>query len=186
MKLWPTKSRIAVQVTYLQMFEPVESAPDPREGIRVIRAEEPTLSFYRFLYGEVGRRWQWFERLKLSDEKLRAAISADGIEIDVLYVHGTPAGYVEFDKRRMPDIEIAYFGLMPEFIGKGLGGYFIRWALHRAWQSHPGRVWLHTCSLDHPNALDNYQKAGLSPYRGETVHIMDPRDEFPHLGEQTA
>ena len=55
----------------------------------------------------------------------------------MLYVHGTPAGYVEFDKRRMPDIEIAYFGLMPEFIGKGLGGYFIRWALHRACSGSP-------------------------------------------------
>ena len=117
---------------------------------------------------------------------MAAAVIVKGIEIDVLYAHGAPAGYVEFDKRRLPDVEIAYFGLLPEFIGQGLGGYFLRWALHRAWQLQPGRVWLHTCSLDHPNALNNYQKAGLLPYRQETVHITDPREEFPHRGEQGA
>jgi GNAT superfamily N-acetyltransferase len=186
MKLWSTKHRIPVEVTYLQQREPAPVPPEPRPGVRVQRADRPTVSFYRYLYGEVGRRWQWFERLKLSDEDLHAAVTAAGIEINVLYLHGTPAGFVEFDARSRSDVEIAYFGLLPEFIGQGLGGYFLRWALHRGWQMQPQRVWLHTCSLDHPNALHNYCSAGLEPYRKETVYIDDPRREFPHLGEPVA
>ena len=183
MKIWPGRqNQIPVEVTYLQMFAAPAPPAAPAPTVQVLRANAPTVSFYRFLYGTVGRPWQWFERLKLDDDILHAQINAPDIEIDVLYVDGVPAGYVEMDAKLKPDVEIAYFGLMPEFIGKGHGAYFLRWALHRAWQLQPTRVWLHTCSLDHPRALSTYQSAGLEAYRRETVHINDPKIEFPHLG----
>ena len=183
MKFWSSRERqVAVDVTHLQMHSPLAAPASLGEQVRVLRADVPTVAFYRFLYERVGSAWQWYERLKMSDAELLRAVTEPGIEIDVLYVDGVPAGFVELDLRSRREVEIIYFGLMPEFIGRGFGGYFLSWALHRAWQQQPERVWLHTCSLDHPRALATYQKAGLQAYRHERVYIRDPRVEFPHLG----
>ncbi|MEM7407002.1 MAG: GNAT family N-acetyltransferase [Pseudomonadota bacterium] len=182
MKLWSDRKKVPVDVWYLQMFEAPPPPPTPAANVRIMRLEEPTVAFYRYLYDRVGREWHWFERLKLDDAALGRLIGGSGVEINVLYVGGGPAGFAELDVGTGTDIEVAYFGLMSEFIGRGLGGYFLRWALHRAWQHKPARVWLHTCSMDHPHALPNYQKAGLTVYRKEHVVITDPREQFPHLG----
>jgi len=86
-----------------------------------------------------------------------------------------PAGYAELDRRQPLEVELAYFGLMPEFIGRGLGGFMLNWTVHRAWSSEPRRVWLHTCTLDHPQALAVYQKAGFEIYQREQKFEDDPR-----------
>ena len=80
------------------------------------------------------------------------------------YLRGTPAGYFELDDQD-GDVEIAYFGLLPQFLGKGLGGGFLTAAVEKAWEMGAARVWVHTCSLDHPNALKNYQARGFQIYR---------------------
>ena len=67
------------------------------------------------------------------------------------------------------DIELVQFGLMAEFIGQGLGRYFLQWTIAKAWSYKPRRFWLHTCTLDHPAALPNYQKAGFMIYQEETI-----------------
>ena len=82
----------------------------------------------------------------------------------VLHVRGVPAGYVELDRRVEQEVEIAYFGLVPEYIGRGLGPALLDRALERAWSYGPRRVWLHTCSLDHPKALAVYRRAGFEVY----------------------
>lgn len=184
MKLWQTRAaKIPVDVTYLQMFAPpAYGPPAPPASVQVMHADQPTAAFYRFLYGTVGKPWQWYERLKLNDAELVAVVQSPSVEIQVLYAAGVPAGYVEMVSEPGNEIEIAYFGLMPEFIGKGLGRFFLRWTLTHAWSREPSRVWLHTCSLDHEGALPNYRSAGLVPYRQERVLIVDPRSQFPDLG----
>ena len=141
----------------------------------MVRAVRPTVSFYRYLYNTVGQEWLWYERRQWSDEQLRAVIHHPQIEIHVLYVAGVPAGYGELNLQHMPSIELAYFGLLPEFIGKGLGKFFLNAMIDLAWVHAPQRVWLHTCTLDHPQALAVYQRAGFAPYKNEIKIFDDPR-----------
>ena len=184
MKLWQSRAvKVPVDVTYLQMLAaPAYAAPAMPESVQVMRAERPSAAYYRFLYGTVGKPWQWYERMKLTDGELNLILHAPHVEVHVLYVAGVPAGYVEMVRETHGETEIAYFGLMPDFIGRGLGRFFLEWSLTYAWSHQPQRVWLHTCSLDHPQALPNYEKAGLVPYRRERVFIVDPRAQYPDLG----
>lgn len=149
-------------VTYLEMFEgALAPAPDaPCEGLTILHAVRPTVAFYRFLYGTVGARWQWVDRLKLTEERLAGIIQHPEVQVHVMYVGGVPAGYIELDFRHMPEVEVAYFGIMPEFIGRRLGSYLLRFGVYAAWRRSPRRVWPHTCTLDHPRALDTYLRAG--------------------------
>ena len=114
-----------------------------------------------------------------ADEALAAIIRDARVEIYVLYCDGAPAGYAELDFRKKGEVELAYFGLIPEYIGRGLGGYMLDWAIDTAWSRRPGRVWVHTCTLDHPAALAVYQKAGFVAYDQETVTIPDPGAGMP-------
>ena len=165
------KRSVLVTVTYLEMTSPAQrrGAPGWPEPVTIQRAERPTLSFYRWLYDTVGADWDWYVRRRLSDDALAAIIHDDAVEVHVLYVRGVPAGYVEFDRRVEGEVEIAYFGLMPDWIGRGFGPALLAWALERAWSCGPRRVWLHTCSLDHPKALAVYRRAGFEVYDREVV-----------------
>lgn len=165
-------------VTYLEMREPSHHANILPAGhkIALLRAERPPLSFYRYLYNTVGERWLWWERRAMADAALAAIIHDPKVEILVLYVDGVPAGYAELDGRVEDEIELAYFGLVPEFQGRALGPYLLGCALEEAWLRAPDRVWVHTCNLDHPKAFAIYQRAGFAPYRQETRMIDDPRD----------
>ncbi|RMF84303.1 MAG: GNAT family N-acetyltransferase [Nitrospinota bacterium] len=164
-------------VTYLEMrSKPSRKAADPPSpDFTIMRAVRPTISFYRYLYNTVGEPWLWGDRRKLSDEELGAIVQHPAVEVYVLYVAGVPAGYVELDLRQPPDIELAYFGLMPEFIGQGWGRFLLDWAIDKAWSYNPRRLWLHTCNLDHPRALSVYQRAGFVPYKEEIEIVDDPR-----------
>ena len=175
--------RMPVGVTYLQMLTPPAAAAAAPPGASIVRAVDPTVSFYRYLYEAVGRRWFWFERRRLNDNELTGVIHDEQVAVNVLYVDGVPAGYAELDRRQPGETEIAYFGLIGDFIGRGLGRYFINWTVREAWRGEVKRVWLHTCSMDHPRAVSVYQSAGLEVYRQETVTIADPRTQFPDLGQ---
>lgn len=163
-------------VTYLEMRKPPDqpARPPPRPDLTVLQAVKPTVSFYRYLYNTVGEQWQWIDRHKLSDEQLAAIIRHPAVEVYVLYVHGVPAGYAELDRRQFPHIELAYFGIMPEFIGQKLGPYLLRWSIDKAFSYSPSRLWLHTCTLDHPKALATYQRAGFQIYSTEAKVVDDP------------
>ncbi len=163
---------VPVTVTYLEMTSADQRSParGVMERTAILRAERPTVSFYRYLYDTVGGDWNWFMRRRLSDEELAAIIHDRRVEVFVFYVRGVPAGYVELDRRVEGEVEIAYLGLIPEFIGRGFGAFLLDWGLGRAWGYGPRRVWLHTCTLDHPRALGVYQRAGLVVYRREVVH----------------
>jgi GNAT superfamily N-acetyltransferase len=156
---------MSITVTYLQMFSrPDRAAPPPRDGLVVVHAQRPTIGYYRYLYDAVGRDWNWMSRKQLTDAALAAIIHDPRDEVHVLHVDGVPAGFAELDRRTAGEIEVVQFGLMPEFIGQGLGRYFIHWAAERAWTYGPRRLWLHTCTEDHPAAIPNYLKAGFHVY----------------------
>jgi GNAT superfamily N-acetyltransferase len=155
-----------VTTTYLQMFaHPRRFVPPPREGLTVVQAKQPTIAYYRFLYDAVGSDWNWRSRKKLSDAALADIIHDSRDEIHVLLADGVPAGFVELDRRVAGQIEISQFGLMPEFIGQGLGKYFLQWSIDKAFSYDPKRLWLHTDTEDHPVALPNYLKAGFVIYK---------------------
>ena len=176
-EMTPPPGKLSDIVTYLEMTaRPVRPpVPVPAGKLALMRAERCTVPFYRFLYGTVGAPWLWFERMTWSEEKLAALIEKPEVEIFVLYVGGVPAGYCELDRSEPADVELAYFGLMPEFIGRGYGAYLLREAVDAAWLHNPKRVWVHTCTYDHPRALGVYQRAGFVVYRREPVIFDDPR-----------
>jgi GNAT superfamily N-acetyltransferase len=161
---------VDVTVYYLEMTaNPSRSVPSPREGLSVIHAKKPTVAYYRFLYNTVGKDYYWFSRGKLSDPELANVLENPLNEVHVLHVEGTPAGFAELDRRNDDDIELVQFGLMPGFLGQGLGRYFLQWTIDKAWSYQPKRFWLHTCTLDHPAALPNYQKAGFTVYKEDMI-----------------
>lgn len=166
MRKQPSDDEI-VTITYLEMDErpswPLHSCP--RTDVTIIRANQPSLGFYRFLYDTVGDPWWWMDRRSMDQEELRRIIQDDRVAVHVLYVGGTPAGYVELDDRSDDWIEIAYFGLMPDYIGLGIGGWFLRWAVDEAWKRNPKKLAVNTCNLDHNAALPLYQKVGFRPVR---------------------
>lgn len=173
----PGTGKIEVVVTYLAMTAPPprQPAPTPTGKFALLRAENPPVAFYRYLYGQVGEPWFWYERRMLSDAELGAIITDPKVEIYVLYAEGVPAGYVELDRRHEDDVSIAYFGLVPEFTGRGFGPYLLDWAVDLAWSYGPKRLLVDTCTLDHPKALRIYQRAGFVPYDQRRKEIDDPR-----------
>ena len=157
-----------VKTTYLQMFAHNERVvPAPREGLTVVHAKKPSVPYYWFLYDTVGRDYDWTTRSKLTDAELAALLNDPRLEVHVLMADGAPAGFAELDRREEGEVELVQFGLLPEFIGQGLGRYFLQWAIDRAWGYGPRSFWLHTDTKDHPAALPNYLKAGFAVYKEE-------------------
>lgn len=158
-----------VTIWYLQMFEHNgREVPPPREGLAVTHVPQPAVENYRFLYDLVGADYGWTSKKKLSDAELTEHLSNPAIEIHVFSVDGAPAGFAELDRRVPGEIEMVQFGLARDFIGQGLGKYFLQEMIDVAWSYEPKRFWLHTCTKDHAAALPNYQKAGLVLYDEET------------------
>ena len=111
----------------------------------------------------------------MADADLAAIIADPRVEVHVLYADGQPAGYLELDRRFPPDLEVGYLGVMGHAIGRGFGRFLIRTAVAKAAEYDAGRLWLHTCDLDHPRALDFYKANGFVPYKEETEIVPDPR-----------
>lgn len=167
-----------VEITHLEMRarpeRPRLTAP-AGPPLALIRAERLTLSFYRYLYDTVGGPWLWYERRVMDDERLTAILHDPKVQVTVLYCGGVPAGFYELDARIAGSVELAYFGLMPELIGRRFGPFLLDRAVEAAWTQQPDRVWVHTCTLDHPKALALYQRAGFTPFRRDRIRIKDPR-----------
>ena len=155
-----------VIITYLEMrTRPTLVVTRPFRTAMLLRLEEPTLGFYRYLYGTVGSRWGWNARSQLSDPDLFAIISDARVDVFVLYQGGVPAGFYELDRRVDGEVELVHFGLAPEFIGRGLGKPLLASAVEAAWDDGPERVWVRSTSRDHPRGLLTYQWAGFVPYQ---------------------
>jgi GNAT superfamily N-acetyltransferase len=115
---------------------------------------------YRYYYAKVGLPYHWLDRLVMPDEELFSKINAPNTHQFIFTIDAQQAGFVEFIVEN-DFVEIQYFGLFPEFVGKGYGKYFLRWAIQKAWSWQTKKVQLNTCSLDHPAALDVYKSVGF-------------------------
>ena len=159
-----------VTITYLEMLEPAwlkpKECPEPVLDVVECDGREPEL--FKSLYQTVGAVWQWTERLSWSDEQWADYAACETMRTWVAYQGKQIAGYFELVKDG-GDVEIKYFGLTGDFIGKGCGGYLLTEAIRCAWDWDPSRVWLHTCTLDHDNAIANYKARGMRVYKEETV-----------------
>jgi ribosomal protein S18 acetylase RimI-like enzyme len=157
---------VTARTTYLEMPRPETGAapasPAIPEGFTIARWETPPTDEYRAMFRAVGGPWGWTGRLLLEDGELQSLLNDPAIEIWCLRQGVELAGFIELDFRQPGEVEIVYFGLRPEFIGRGLGGFVLRWTAHQVW-SRPEveRFWLHTCDFDHPDALRVYQRAGF-------------------------
>ena len=167
--------------TYLEMRSPdalrAANAPDAGSSdgtIRVERREAVSPAEYRALYRAVGEAYHWRDRLAWSEEALAAYLAQPSVAVWVLTVGGVTAGYFELRAHDDGSIEIAYFGLVRQFIGRGLGKHLLTRAVQEAWRDGASRVWLHTCTLDDPAALPNYLARGFTPYRQETYTAAPP------------
>ena len=159
--------------TYLEMRAPDELVPSGAKpvGGRIERAFSGPPSFYRYLYSEVGRDLHWVDRLSWSDGQIRAHLQQPSVTLSVLWLDGAPAGWFELKRHDDGSVEIAYFGILPEFRRRGLGKHLLTAAVHSAWGSGARRVWLHTCTLDDPAALPNYRARGFTSYKEETYEV---------------
>ena len=167
---------LAAVVTSLEMRERPKPRPLPASPLRMVRWKEPQVEAYRILFRRVGAPWLWFSRLLLDDAALAAIIRDPGVEISAVVDRaGIEIGLLELDFRTAGECEIAFFGLVPELAGKGHGGWLMTQALMLGWRKHVTRMWVHTCTLDHPAALEFYRRHGFVPYARAIESFADPR-----------
>lgn len=164
-------SSIAVTTYYLEMRDPRDLLPkrSPRSDLALVRIDPPMPELNRFFYTAVGGDWYWNDRLPWPHQRWLDYLNRPELETWMLTVQGVPAGYYELEAQPDQDVEIAYFGLLPRHVGAGLGGHLLTSAIERGWAMGARRVWVHTCTLDHPQALANYQARGMRLYKEETL-----------------
>jgi len=156
--------------TYLEMTDPAQLSPAPAPAQTAVVAREASCppAVWRRLYTDVGRDYHWVDRLGWSDDEIVRHLADPALELWVLKEAGELAGYFELRLHGDGAVEIAYFGLLPSAVGRGLGRFMLTQAVERAWARGAARVWLHTSSLDHPSALPNYLGRGFSIWKQET------------------
>jgi ribosomal protein S18 acetylase RimI-like enzyme len=161
--------RVTVTTWHLEMRSPSELRPKGSigSGEAVVEVTFPWPELNRFFYTAVGGEWYWTDRLVWDRARWLAYLDRPELRTLVLTTGGLPAGYCELERQADGEVELVYFGLLPQFAGRGLGGPFLTEVVRRAWADGAGRVWVHTCSLDHPAALANYQARGFRVFRIE-------------------
>jgi len=160
--------------TYLELTAPGAFRPAFGDfpDIHLARVPAPPPDLYRRCYRTVGEAYHWRDRWDWTDAEIAAHLARPEITLHVATKDGGLAGWYEL--RRVPDdesVEVAYFGIVPGLFGRGYGKHLLSCAVRDAWALGPERVWLHTCTLDHPNAVPNYRARGFVPYRTETYEV---------------
>ena len=167
--------RIAAVVTSLEMKSRPALRPELNGPWRLQRQERPNPDTYRALYGKIGDEWIWFSRLVMSDAELNEIIHDPKVEVYGLDVSGTLEGLLELDYRVGGEAELAFFGVTSPLVGGGAARWLMNRALEIVWQRPIQRFWVHTCTLDHPNALAFYRRSGFVPFRRQIEIAPDPR-----------
>jgi GNAT superfamily N-acetyltransferase len=171
--------KIAAVVTHLEMTAPPARRNDPPgapSGPWTLRkVDTPALAWYRDLHRRVGEEWLWFSRVRMNDAELAAIIQAPGVEVYALVVDGHDEGLLELDFREAGQCELVYFGVTAKLIGSGAARFMMNRALELAWSRSLSRVWVHTCTFDHPSAVVFYQRSGFRPFRRQIEVADDPR-----------
>lgn len=163
-----------VTTWYLEMraVSQLRPAPAPSTPHRIERVQGPSAAFARYLYTAVGGDHQWTDRLPWSKARWEAHLRRNEVELHTLQLGGAPIGYVELEQRTGGNVQLSYFGLIPEQVERGWGGFWLTRAAQLAWQMGDAeRVCVHTCTLDSPRALANYQARGFVIYRQKTEPV---------------
>lgn len=161
---------------YLEMLTPADLRPqrldNPQLSVQQVTIACP--EFSRFLYASVGGHWYWCDRLKWTYDQWLDYLNRPELETWVAYLSGTPAGYIELEIQSESTVKIEYFGLLPQFIGQGIGGHLLTVGIERAWEIANRRVWLHTCNLDSRYAYKNYEARGFTLYDTQETTVELP------------
>ncbi len=163
-----------IKVWHLELFDNPNLPVADARPYNLVRQTELVPEFNRFLYTTVGSQWYWLDRLNWSYEDWNTCLKSPETQVWVAYQQADPIGYFELALQPLNSVEISYFGLLPDFIGRGLGGLFLNDAIDRAFMLGGDRVWLHTCTLDHPRALQNYQSRGFKIFKEEQFTTQLP------------
>ncbi len=140
----------------------------------IIKKIKPDFQLNKFFYKQVGKKYRWIDRLSWPDEKWIEYISNKNLETYVISISKDLVGFFELlYNPQLKETEISYFGLLEEYIGKGIGGHALSEAIKKSFDKDINRVWLHTCTLDHPNALKNYIARGMTVFKKENINILD-------------
>jgi ribosomal protein S18 acetylase RimI-like enzyme len=169
---------IAVTTWYLQFDAQMPTSLDWPAGVQLTEAEIASPELSQFMFRSVGGPWRWFSRLSWNYQQWQQYLTEQQVRTWLLSVKGTPAGYIELLKHPDNSVEIKFFGLLPQFIGQRLGGLLAQAAVIEAERWTTGRIWLHTCSADHPSALKNYQNAGF-----RVTHTETSMEALPELND---
>ena len=167
--------KIAAVVTHLEMTEPPALRPDPAGAWTLRKVPSPDLDWFRDLYRRVGEEWLWFSRLRMMDAELAAIVHSPMVDVHALVHEERDKGLLELDFREAGQCELAFFGVTAGLIGSGAGRWLMNRALELAWSRQVSRVWVHTCSFDHPSALAFYQRSGFRAFRRQIEIADDPR-----------
>ena len=170
--------QIATIVTCLEMTAPPAPVMPVKSALKLERWTAPVdLDRYRALFRAIGQPWLWRGRLVMDDETLAATLNAPTLEVHVATRRdGTPQGLLELDFRQPDTCELAFFGVAPALIGGGIGRYLMNQAIDRAWARPINLFHVHTCTLDHPNALPNYLNRGFKVFKEEDFEDMIPAE----------
>jgi len=180
---------VATIVTTLEMTARPLPRPLPSAPLKLVRWDRPDPTRYRALFRRVGAPWLWFSRLAMADDALMAIIGDPAVRVFAAIDRtGIEVAMLELDGREAGSCEISYFGLVPELAGQGLGRWLMAHALSLSWTPAIERVWLHTCTLDHPSALNFYRRQGFTAIGRAVETFPDPRligllprDAAPHV-----
>ena len=168
--------KIAAVTTSLEMFaRPALRAENGPAPWRLRQIERPDVAWYRDLYRRIGANWLWFSRLRMSPEALAAFIGHPAVVLYTLAMEQRDEGLIELDFRAPAVCELRMFGVTPKLIGKGAGRWLMNRAIEAAWSRPIRRFWLHTCTFDHPAALEFYMRSGFVPFRRQIEIADDPR-----------
>ena len=167
--------KIAAVVTHLEMTARPAPPRDPAGAWSLRRVETPPLDWFRDLYRRVGEEWLWFSRIRMPDAELSAIIHSPLVEVYALEHEGRDEGLLELDFRDAGQCEIAFFGVSAKLIGSGAGRWLMNRTLELSWSRPIARVWVHTCTFDHPTALAFYRRSGFRPFRRQIEVAEDPR-----------
>ena len=181
--------QLATVVTTLEMTRRPPLRATPPSPLRLARWATPGAAAYRTLFERVGGPWLWFSRLAMDEAALLAIIRDAAVEVyAAVDPGGIEVGMLELDFRHADGCELSYFGLVPELTGRGHGRWLMAEALGRMWRPGIRRVWVNTCTLDHPSALNFYRAQGFVPIRRTIETFADPRlagllpaDHAPHV-----
>jgi GNAT superfamily N-acetyltransferase len=168
--------KLANVVTCLEMFAPPERRADPPEsGFLLERLTASQPDRYRALFRRIGEPYLWFSRLLLNDAQLRDILADEAIEAFALRHDSEDAGILELDFRTPNECELSFFGVVESLVGSGAGRWLMNRAMESAWSKSISRMWVHTCSLDHPSAVPFYIRSGFRPFKRQIEVCDDPR-----------